>query len=477
MAAASTFPLALLLAIVAACCVAGGEGGALVGDTCTASPASSCGAGMRCATCSPLPGMGPPVCSRTTPLDPKAHGTDLAFNRYTWLTTHNSFAIVGSPSRTGTPIIAPPNQEDTVTAQLKNGVRGLMLDAYDFQNEVWLCHSFGGKCYNFAAYQRAMDVLKEIGAFLDANPSEVITVFVEDYAGPGSLGKVVGGSGLSKYLFPPAKMPKGGGDWPLLKDMIAQNHRLLMFTSKRGKDGSDGLAYEWDYVLETQYGNDGLVGGSCPKRAESMAMDSTKQSLILMNFFSTNPSQSWACGNNSAPLVAKLKACYDASAKRWPNFIAVDYYMVRSHNHSASRSKGGGAPLATDVANGRQQCGCDSIAYCKPGSAFGSCSLSSPPAAPPKMAAASPPAAAPAPAPEMAPSSPPAEPPETATEAAGSAVRPASIKLEKDDTTGTSPADTAKSSSSNRSPHPSSCSFLFGLLLPSLLLLHLFISD
>jgi hypothetical protein len=27
-----------------------------------------------------------------------------------------------------------------------------MLDAYDFQNEVWLCHSFGGKCYNFAAY-------------------------------------------------------------------------------------------------------------------------------------------------------------------------------------------------------------------------------------------------------------------------------------------------------------------------------------
>jgi hypothetical protein len=144
MAAASTFPLALLLAIVAACCVAGGEGGALVGDTCTASSASSCGAGMRCATCSPLPGMGPPVCSRTTPLDPKAHvrthhssiisqcsnqippqsidalqGTDLAFNRYTWLTTHNSFAIVGSPSRTGTPIIAPPNQEDTVTAQLK----------------------------------------------------------------------------------------------------------------------------------------------------------------------------------------------------------------------------------------------------------------------------------------------------------------------------------------------------------------------
>jgi hypothetical protein len=113
---------------------------------------------------------------------------------------------------------------------------------------------------------------------------------------------------------------------------------------------------------------------------------------VLMNFFTTNPSQSWACVNNSSPLIAKLRTCYDASAKRWPNFIAVDFYMVLhtyssapyvrwrpctfcfiasthdalcSLGHAVQRSSGGGAPLATDVANGRLQCGCDTIAYCK----------------------------------------------------------------------------------------------------------------
>ena len=75
-------------------------------------------------------------------------------------------------------------------------------------------------------------------------------------------------------------------------------------------------------------GSDGLAVGSCGNRGESKAMDSKAQSLVLMNFFTTNPSQSWACVNNSAPLIAKLKTCYDASAKRWPNYIAVDFYMV-----------------------------------------------------------------------------------------------------------------------------------------------------
>lgn len=43
----------------------------------------------------------------------------LPFNHYSWLTTHNSYALAGARSATGSIILAPMNQEDTVAQQLK----------------------------------------------------------------------------------------------------------------------------------------------------------------------------------------------------------------------------------------------------------------------------------------------------------------------------------------------------------------------
>jgi hypothetical protein len=31
----------------------------------------------------------------------------------------------------------------------QNGVRGLMPDMYDFRNDIWLCHSYGGICHSY----------------------------------------------------------------------------------------------------------------------------------------------------------------------------------------------------------------------------------------------------------------------------------------------------------------------------------------
>ena len=96
-------------------------------------------------------------------------------------------------------------------------------------------------------------MLKEIQMFLDANPSEIVTIFIEDYvASPQGLTKVFNAAGLRKFWFPVSRMPKNGGNWPVIDDMISKNQRLVVFTSKSSKEASEGIPYEWQYVVENQ---------------------------------------------------------------------------------------------------------------------------------------------------------------------------------------------------------------------------------
>ncbi|MED6226782.1 hypothetical protein PIB30_107100, partial [Stylosanthes scabra] len=120
----------------------------------------------------------------------------------------------------GVPRVTITNQEDNITQQLHNGVRGLMLDMYDFDGDVWLCHSSRGQCHDYTAFEPAINTLKEIEAFLSANPSEIVTLILEDYVHTqNGLKKVFSDSGLMKFWFPVTNMPRNGRDWPLVSDM------------------------------------------------------------------------------------------------------------------------------------------------------------------------------------------------------------------------------------------------------------------
>ncbi|BBM98196.1 hypothetical protein MPTK1_1g11610 [Marchantia polymorpha subsp. ruderalis] len=323
---------------------------------------SDCAPGLICSSCV-VSGVLQPICIRdqATVLQ---NITSLPFNKVAWLTTHNSFAIVGAPELTG-PRITFYNQEDSVTDQLNNGVRGLMLDMYDYKNDVWLCHSFDGECLDITSFAPALDTVKEIMTFLVNNPSEIVTLFIEDYVSAvNGISNVFRAAGINQYLFPLASMPAPGADWPTVGTMIQNNWRLVVFTSKSSKQATEGIAYQWNFVDENQYGDDGLVAGLCPNRAESQFMNSTRNSLILQNYFHTNPVQDTTCRDNSQALYDELTACYTASANRWANFLSVDFYK---------RSTGGGAFQAVDKLNGQMQCGCNSPVSCQTQTAPGIC--------------------------------------------------------------------------------------------------------
>ncbi|KDP24290.1 hypothetical protein JCGZ_25586 [Jatropha curcas] len=290
----------------------------------------------------------------------KLLNNSLPFNKYAFLTTHNAFAIDGYPIHTGLPRLTVTNQEDTVTQQLNNGVRALMLDTYDFRGDVWLCHSFKGHCYDYTAFGPAIDTLKEIEAFLSANPSEIVTIILEDYVqASNGLTKVFTDAGLMKYWFPVTKMPKNGKDWPLVSDMVKNNQRLLVFTSIKSKEESEGIAYQWNYMVENQYGDGGMHVGSCPNRAESSSLSDKSKSLVLVNYFRTIPMKELTCIDNSGGLINMLHTCYGPAGNRWANFVAVNYYK---------RSEGGGSFQAVDTLNGKLLCGCDDIHACVLGS-------------------------------------------------------------------------------------------------------------
>lgn len=53
-------------------------------------------------------------------------------------------------------------------------------------------------------------------------------------------------------MLPLTKMPRHGGDWPLIKDMVAANQRLVVFSSAKTKEESEGIGYQGNFVTEYQ---------------------------------------------------------------------------------------------------------------------------------------------------------------------------------------------------------------------------------
>ncbi|MFJ6656755.1 glycosyl hydrolase family 18 protein [Streptomyces sp. NPDC091377] len=265
----------------------------------------------------------------------------------TYLTTHN--AMINTEDGYGT---SAPNQPHSMKRQLADGVRALMPDVNKevVNGRIPLCH--GGSCGREIVESNSLDgMLRTVKEFLDANPREIISIFIEDQ---GSLSnqdyetyglKLV--PGIRDLLFVPDDAQvtdpalKQGWNvhhngWPLLKDMIAKNKRLLIFSGLGNPDRVDrqplGFMHDQRWRVEN-YWSMGMPGGvadwTCYSRWAERPL-STRPSgkfrpLFMMNHFRTWPSAP-ASAEDNARLKERADRVCTTAARRKPNFVAVDQY-------------------------------------------------------------------------------------------------------------------------------------------------------
>lgn len=275
---------------------------------------------------------------------------DKPFDQYHWVTTHNSYEKI--------------NQNlAEMPRQLRDGVRGFMLDLYTNDKKqglerIKVCHK------TIACYGPLGKQLKnEFIPFLKSNGSEVVTIFFETYVQRSDLQQVFDSMPeLADFTFDPANFNSPG--WPTLKDMASKNNRLILMTDKRDVSGKYTVGnktitvlFDRDWVTQNHWDTLGPAASnikaahnfSCPTRwpdiplnTRTVASSTGKQwkRLFMMNQFHSVTStifDSAAYDNNLTYLMLRTANCGVT-----PNFIAINNYRNGdAFPYARALSKGG----------------------------------------------------------------------------------------------------------------------------------------
>ena len=238
---------------------------------------------------------------------------DRPYDAVSYPTTHNAM----SNAEEGW---LAPNQMFSVTHQLDDGVRGLMLDTWYFDGAAVLCHGGDVVPCDISGMKPLADGLAEIKAFLDRRPNEVVSIIFESYISEADTLSAFLASGLLGYTHVQSRTDS----WPTLRELITADTRLVVFT-----DVSSSVLpwhhYVWDYAWETHYSFETPEDFSCAINRGSMA-----NSLFILNHFLTRfvGAPNFAEMVNHNPLFIDRALQCQAESGRLPNFVTVDYYDI-----------------------------------------------------------------------------------------------------------------------------------------------------
>ena len=233
------------------------------------------------------------------------------YNEVAYLTTHNAF----NSDEDG---LLFPNQTYNIASQLDDGVRGLMIDVYDYFGTPTAYHSI------FALGTIPLsDIFNDIKTFLDNNPDEVVTIILECYVTANDIEGEINQSGLSNYLYTHNLV------WPTLQNMIDDNNRLVIFSDVDDASSSQSwYHYVWDYAVETHYSVNAINDFTCDfNRGEPI------NDLFIFNHFVTDANLGYGLYNesndvNANPFFINRALDCQTQTNKFPNFVTVDYYEL-----------------------------------------------------------------------------------------------------------------------------------------------------
>ena len=251
------------------------------------------------------------------------------YNQVAQLCTHNAMS-----SQWYGFSIPTPNQKWSITEQLDQGARCLMLDTYEYLGEPYFCH---GACGPWGALPMK-DGLDEIRFWLEKHPGDVVTLILEAYLSENkTLAALVGSElaapgGVADEAFPLyVRGEAPGTPWPTLGEMVAKNQRLVVFTDDGASNGTwhmDWRKYGW----ETPYNDPEFT--CVANRGDPKAYDNQ---VFILNHFITgsvgSEEPTAAKANDYVVLLDHAARCWqkDASKNPWgqiPTFVTVDHAHV-----------------------------------------------------------------------------------------------------------------------------------------------------
>ena len=193
------------------------------------------------------------------------------FDEWTWLVAHNSH-VNWYDSRV---LDAFTNQNEGIEKQLEMGVRGFMFDI-DWRTctgvekffktckceGICLCH---GECsdlvkdgFGIRNFEYALNI---IVSYLNANPTEIVTLFLENYIDDVKKMQQVFNKvkNFNSLVFDPYSSTWNvlQNGWPKIDSMVKANKRILIVDDeKRGLHAmkAPGIIRSRDFFIENHYG-------------------------------------------------------------------------------------------------------------------------------------------------------------------------------------------------------------------------------